>query len=161
MATPRILDQYGKPMERSLLTQPQSQSPDIGWLHRNWENHPASGLTPQSLSAVLFHAESGDLMAQCDLFRDILDRDAHVLSAIQTRTNALTRLEWEIAEPRQASAAEKKATAYANELFQDLDLEQLVRDLADGISMGLMNSKCPIPSPKSKSWKKPVKMLLF
>jgi phage gp29-like protein len=136
MATPRILDQHGNPLDRSILTQPQSQAPDIGWLHRNWENHPASGLTPKSLSAVLFHAESGDLMAQCDLFRDILDRDAHVLSAIQTRTNALTSLEWEIVEPRRATSAEKEATAYVNELFQDLDMEQLVRDLADGISMG-------------------------
>lgn len=133
MAT--ILDQTGKPIERSVLRAPQTAR--LAHLNGEFALHPARGLTPQRLYAILENAERGDLTGQCDLFEDMEDRDAHILCEIGKRKRALLGLEWDIVAPRNASAAEKQAAGYAKELIQDVpDLEDLLLDMGDAIGKG-------------------------
>lgn len=131
----KILDQYGNPIERSRLGEPQTSK--VGGLHREFAGHPARGLTPPKLAAILEAAEQGDLAAQCDLFDDMEERDGHILAEMSKRKRSLLTLDWDVAPPRNASAAEENDAAYARELLQDLpDFEDLMLDLLDAIGKG-------------------------
>lgn len=133
MAT--ILDQTGKPIDRGVLR--EAQTARLASLHGEFALHPARGLTPQRLYAILEGAERNDLTAQCDLFEDMEDRDTHILCEIGKRKRSLLGLEWDILPPRNASAEEKKAAAYAKELVQDIpDFEDLLLDMGDAIGKG-------------------------
>lgn len=130
-----LLDLNGNPIQSSQLREPQTSK--LASLHSEVANHHSRGLTPAKLARILEDAEQGNLQAQHELFIDMEDRDAHLLSEIGKRKRALLTLEWDIVPPRNASAAEKAAAAYAKELIQDMpDLEDLVFDLMDAVGHG-------------------------
>lgn len=127
-----IIDQYGRPIEQAALREPQTAK--VAGLHREFALHPAKGLTPVRLAQILEQAEQGDLLSQCDLFEDMEERDGHILAEMGKRKRALLTLDWDIVPPRNATAAEKDAAAYARELLQDMpDMEDLILDVADAI----------------------------
>lgn len=64
----RLLDQYGQPIQRAVLA--EEQTARIGWVTREFAEHPSRGLTPARLHWVLEEAEQGVLSAQADLFTD-------------------------------------------------------------------------------------------
>lgn len=132
---PTLVDHTGKPIDRGVLREPQTAR--LASLQGEFALHPARGLTPQRLYAILEGAERNDLTAQCDLFEDMEDRDTHILCEIGKRKRSLLGLEWDVVPPRNPSAAEKKAAAYAKELLQDIaDFEDILLDMGDAIGKG-------------------------
>ncbi|MEW5904806.1 MAG: DUF935 family protein [Pseudomonadota bacterium] len=115
MVAPQILDQYGKPIKRSELAEPQTSK--LAQLHREFASHPARGLTPARLARILEDAEQGDIRAQHDLFLDMEDKDAHIFAEMGKRKRALLTVDWDIVPPRNASATERKL---AGTLTRDL-----------------------------------------
>lgn len=135
MVTSAILDQYGKPIKRAELTEPQTSK--LAQLHREFSGHPSRGLTPLKLARILDAAEMGDIAAQHDLFLDMEEKDAHIYAEIGKRKRALLTVDWDITPPRGASAAEKKLAGYAKELLQDVpNFEDVILDALDGIGHG-------------------------
>lgn len=126
-----ILDQRGEPIKSVELTEPQTAR--LGTLHQEFALHPTRGLTPGKLATILEQAEQGDLIAQCDLFEDMEEKDAHIYAEMSKRKRALQTLEWDVVAPRNASKQEENAAALAKELLQDLELEDVVFDMADAI----------------------------
>lgn len=108
----------------------------VGWLHREFSEHPSKGLTPATLYQILIDAERGNLRRQHELFADMEEKDAQIASDLGKRKLALCKLEWQIVPPEGASRIEKKAAAQAGEVFAALEVEDLVVDLADGIGHG-------------------------
>lgn len=130
-----ILDQAGRPIETARLTEPQTAR--IASLQQSIAGHPAKGLTPLKLAAILESAEAGDVTAQFDLFEDMEERDAHLYSELDKRKRALLTLDWDVLAPRDASAGEKAAAAYAAELVHSVpDIEDVILDAADAIGKG-------------------------
>lgn len=130
-----ILDQFGQPIQRQLLNEPQTSR--VASLHQEFASHPVRGLTPSKLAAILEAAERGDLMAQADLGEDMEEKDGHIHAELGKRKRALLTLPWEIVPPRNASTQEKKDAAYAQEVIRDLpDFEDLLFDLLDAIGKG-------------------------
>ncbi len=131
----RILDQHGNPIEIGKLR--ESQTAKVGSLHGTFAGHPSRGLTPPRLARILESAEQGDVIAQHDLFLDMEEKDGHIFAEMSKRKRALLTLDWSIEPPRNASAAEKKQAAYAEEVIRDLDnLEDLLLDMLDAIGHG-------------------------
>jgi phage gp29-like protein len=129
-----IVDIHGKPLQQNTLQ--ISQTSRIAQLHGEFANHPSNGLTPPRLASILKSAEAGDIRAQCELFQDMEEKDAHLLAEIGKRRRALTTVDWEVIPPRDASAAERAADGL-NEVLQDLpDFEDLLFDLFDAIGKG-------------------------
>lgn len=127
-----ILDQYGNPIKREQLTEPQTAR--VGALHSEFDAHPVRGLTPSKLAGILELAEQGDLVAQADLFEDMEEKDGHILAEMGKRKRALLTIDWDIVPPRNASKQEEDAAAYAKEIMQDYaDFEDLLLDLLDAI----------------------------
>lgn len=131
----KILDQYGKPIERAVLAEPQTSR--LAWVRQEFADHPARGLTPASLHRILDAAERGDLAAQADVFLDMEERDAHIFSEMSKRKRALLTLDWSVVPPRGASRAEVNQAAQVQEWLQEIpDFEDLVLDALDGIGHG-------------------------
>lgn len=132
----QIVDQYGQAFSAAeILAEPQTAR--LAQLQREVAGHPARGLTPQRLNDVLQDAEQGNLIAQHELFADMEERDAHLFAELSKRKRAVTKLDWDVVAPRNASKAEQDLTAFVKELLQDMpDFEDMLFDLLDGISHG-------------------------
>lgn len=130
-----IVDIHGQPFEQQTLREQQTSR--LGQLHEEFADHPSSGLTPPRLASILKAAEQGDIKAQCELFQDMEEKDAHLLAEIGKRRRALTTVDWSVVPPRNASAAEQAEAEWLNEVLQDLpDFEELLFDLLDAIGKG-------------------------
>lgn len=131
-----ILDQFGNPIQ-SPEKRDESQTAKIGVLNREFDQHPVRGLTPQKLTRILEAAEQGDIQAQCDLFEDIEERDAHVYSEIGKRRRSVITLDWSVVPARNASKDEQADAAWAEEVLRDMpDLAEVMLDLLDAIGKG-------------------------
>ncbi|MBI2313574.1 MAG: DUF935 domain-containing protein [Betaproteobacteria bacterium] len=127
---PQIIDQYGRPIERAVLAEPQSAK--LARLRLEYATHPSRGLTPQRLAAILEGAEAGELSAQADLFADMEEKDGHILAEMGKRKRALLTLPWDVVPPASASAAEKKLAEEVKEwLAARTDFDDLLFDLMD------------------------------
>lgn len=130
-----ILDKNGKPFRSEALAEPQTSK--LGWVTREWAEHPSRGLTPQKLNTILLRAEQGDLSAQADLGLDMEEKDGHIHAELSKRKRALLTLDWTINAPRNASAEEKKQADQIREWFTDMpNFEDLLLDCLDGIGHG-------------------------
>lgn len=130
-----ILDARGNPIERKALNEPQTAK--MASLHQEFADHPARGITPQKLHALLTSAEQGDLTAQSDLFDDMEERDSHIFAEMGKRKRALLTLEWRVEAPPDASAAEKSQAEFAQaRLTMMADLEDVILDALTAIGHG-------------------------
>ncbi len=132
-----IVDQYGRPFQGKALQEPQTGAARLAHVHKQIQGHPARGLTPARLNAILQDAEGGDITAQHELFADMEERDAHLFAELSKRRRSVAKLEWDIVPPRNASKQEQDVTAYAKEAIGDMpDLEDLLFDALDGVAHG-------------------------
>lgn len=130
-----IVDIHGRPFEQSTLREQQTSR--LGQLQQEFAEHPSNGLTPPKLAGILRAAEQGDIKAQCELFQDMEEKDAHLLAEIGKRRRALTTVDWTVVPPRNPSSAEQAEADWLNEVLQDLpDFEDLLFDMLDAIGKG-------------------------
>ncbi len=130
-----IVDIHGNPITIEERNEPQTSR--VAALHREFDTHPVRGLTPTKLARILEQAEQGDILAQCDLFEDMEERDGHVLCEMGKRKRSITTLDWNIVPPRNASAKEKADAAWAEEVIRDMaEIDEMMIDLLDAIGKG-------------------------
>lgn len=132
----KIVDQYGRPIDRVVLDEPQTAR--IAALQNQYLTPMLGGLTPARLARTLQEADQGNLLEQQRLFADMEERDIHMRSEMDKRKNAIVGLDWDIVEPRNASAAEKKATDWLRETLQDAvdPIEDLLLASMEGVGHG-------------------------
>ena len=132
----KILDQYGNPLDRQVLAEPQTAR--VVALANTYIESQLGGLTPSRAASILAQADNGDIVAQHRLFDDILDRDAHVLCEFDKRRMAPTTLDWSIEPPADASTAEKKAAAWVDDVLKNAvdDLEDVLSTMMDAAGHG-------------------------
>lgn len=147
-----IVDQFGKPVNASVLREPQTAR--IAALQNEYLTGTLDGLTPSRLAATLRAADNGDLIAQHRLFADMEERDAHLYAEMSKRKLALLTLDWHIEPPRNATAAEKAHAEWVEEVLKDSPdpFEDLVLALMDGIGHGF--------SPVEIEWRREGKEML-
>ncbi|MEJ1358328.1 MAG: DUF935 domain-containing protein [Candidatus Sedimenticola sp. (ex Thyasira tokunagai)] len=134
----QLKDWLGRSAKRNQLDEDQSSR--IGWVGKEFENHPTRGLTPSRLASILANAEQGDLIAQLDLYEDMEEKDAHIFTELSKRKRVLQGLDWNIVPPRNATPQEEKVADQVAEWFEDLDnFEDIIFDMADGIGKGFSN----------------------
>ena len=131
----QIIDQFGRPIERAALSEPQTAR--LGHLSQEFATHPSRGLTPSKLARILEAAEQGDMTAQHDLFLDMEEKDGHIFAEMSKRKRALLTLDWDVKPPRNASKKEEDDAAYAREFLLDIpNFEDVLLDAMDGIGHG-------------------------
>ena len=131
-----ILDQYGKPIDRGVLREPQTSA--IRTLENQYLTPMLSGLSPARLAATLRAADNGDLVGQHRLFADMEERDPHLSAEMSKRKMALLNVDWDIVPSRNATAAEKASAEWVKEVIKDGvdDFEDLILACMDGVGHG-------------------------
>jgi phage gp29-like protein len=130
-----ILDLNGNPIDLGQLAEPQTAG--TAWLHREWDTHPARGLTPAALAALLLNAEQGDWLGQLDLADDIEERDGHCFAELSKRKGSIAALEWDVVAPDRATATEKAWADQLREWMRELpDFEDVLLEMMDGVLKG-------------------------
>jgi len=92
MATSRIVDQFGRPIEYDKLTE-ELAAPRLASIRSTWHPSVASGLTPTRLASLLQAAADGDARDYLTLAEEMEERDLHYASVLGTRKLALASLE--------------------------------------------------------------------
>ena len=78
MKRPSLLDQYGRPVRRGVLTE-EVGGATLGGVRSPMSGYPADGLNPQRLAAILRAADMGDPVRYMELAETIEERDLHLL----------------------------------------------------------------------------------
>jgi phage gp29-like protein len=132
-----LTDWFGRETPVNPPALEQSQTSTITTTTMLWAGHPARGLAPAQLAAILEAAERGDLTQQAELADDMEERDAHLFCELQKRKQAVLSLAWDIIAPRNASADEERATAELKDWVETIpDLEDVLKDMLDAILKG-------------------------
>ena len=134
-----LLDHNGKPFPEKKLEEMQTSDKALyGALPKVFDT--LKSITPQRVAALFKSAEEGDLVGQHALFSEMEEKDAHLFTEISKRKRAVLAIEWQVSEPENASAAEKKAAKDVQAMLKNLmDFEDLCFDLLDGIGHGFAN----------------------
>lgn len=132
----KILDQFGNPIALSAIAEPQTSR--VSALANTYIESQLGGLTPARAARILQAADQGDILAQHQLFDDMLDRDAHLECEFGKRKGALLTLDWSIEPPSNPTAAEKTLAAWVEEILRDVvdDLEDVILSMMDAVGHG-------------------------
>jgi phage gp29-like protein len=136
---PQILDAYGQPIDLSAIRQPQTEQLSmVRSLHNELDEHPARGLTPSSIHAIMRAAEQGQMLRQVELADDMEERDTQIYSELAKRKNGILKLDWTIAAPDDASAGELKMAEQVEEWIDALPnfKRSVMFNMLDGILKG-------------------------
>ncbi|MBN7785146.1 DUF935 domain-containing protein [Ponticoccus gilvus] len=90
-----LVDQFGRPMQRvaeGKLLERQAVA-SLGSVRQVFSGHPADGLTPPRLAAILRAAEMGDATAYLELAEQMEEKDLHYSAVLGVRKRAIRSLE--------------------------------------------------------------------
>ncbi|CQR43711.1 conserved hypothetical protein [Thiomonas sp. CB3] len=132
-----LVDTQGNPLPSSIRPQREPQTASVGLIPRPLGNHPANGLTPARLASLLAEADGGWLQAQAALAADMQERDAHLFAELSKRRRALLTANWSLIAPEGVGASVRKQIASLEARIRgELDVQNIILDLADGILKG-------------------------
>lgn len=120
---------------------PEMRKVAVAPIYSKFSSYPSHGLTPQRLAAIFREADEGDVYRQMELFEEMEEHDPHLYAQLQTRKNAVTGLDWEIApasdDPQDGAVAE----FVREQLGSIKNLEDIFLDLLDAIGKGISVSE--------------------
>lgn len=129
-------NQITKLFDKSQLERIQTENRSMTAFGAEFE-HPAIGLTPLKIHALLTQAEAGDISAMLALFEDMEERDLHLLAEMSKRKRTVAKLDWSIKAPKNADANEQKYTEVISELIGIIEnFEYIITDSLDAIGKG-------------------------
>ena len=77
----------------ALSEQQTASEARVGFIKREFSEHPSKGLTPARLYQILESAEQGDLKAQHELFDDMEEKDPQIAADLGKRRLLAAELE--------------------------------------------------------------------
>lgn len=131
---PRLVDQFGNPIDTTRLTREEA-APSLTGVRTILSDHPSRGLTPQRLSAILLEAEEGDATRYLELAEDIEEKDLNYLAQLGTRKRAIAQLQVTVEAASDHADDVRNADRVREALRRD-DLEDVLIDILDAIGKG-------------------------
>lgn len=92
MKSPTLLDQFGKPVRRAVLTE-EIAGATIGGVRSPISGYAGDGLTPSRLASILREADAGNAIRYLELAETIEERDPHYLGVLGTRRRSVSQIE--------------------------------------------------------------------
>ncbi|WP_439596470.1 DUF935 domain-containing protein [Falsiroseomonas sp.] len=132
-----VLDQFGKPITSRTIRELRGEvaTPTLAGVRPVIANHPADGMTPSRLAAVLRAAAQGEGLAYLELAEDIEERDLHYGAVLGTRKRQVSQLPLTV----EAASDDPEHIRHADFLREWLAtgvLEASLLDLLDGVGKG-------------------------
>lgn len=132
-----LLDQFGRPMQRvptsELLVREAVAT--IGSVRQVHGGHPADGLTPQRLAAILREAEVGDATAYLELAEQMEEKDLHYAAVLGVRKRAIRSLELQV-DPSDDSTAADEAADMVRRALNSGAVKSCLIDVLDALGKG-------------------------
>src|SRR4051812_31798310 len=90
-----LVDQYGQPIKRELLTT-EIAGPTITGVRSPIAGYPGDGLNPVRLANILRDADAGNPLRFFELAETIEERDAHYAGILGTRKRSVAQLDVQV-----------------------------------------------------------------
>lgn len=154
---PKLLDQYGNPIDTALL-KTEMATPTLTGVRSVLSAHPTVGLTPQRLALLLRGAEGGNPAAYLELAEEMEEKYLHYLSVLNTRKRAVLGLEITVEAADDSAAAQAQADLVREAVPV---IESALFDIMDAVGKGF--SQCEILwdtsekqwMPRELAWRDP------
>lgn len=132
-----ILDQFGRPMVQAAAAQllERQAVASFGSVRSIQSGHPAEGLTPTRLAAILREAEQGDASAYLDLGEQMEEKDLHYAAVLGVRKRAIRSLEVQV-DPGDDSDAAADLAHVTREALISAPVRTALIDLMDALGKG-------------------------
>ena len=106
-----LVDQFGRPLQRPPVAQllERQAVASLGSVRQVQSGHPADGLTPARLAALLREAETGDATSYLELAEQMEERDLHYAAVLGVRKRAIRSLDIQVSPGDQTAAAAELA----------------------------------------------------
>ena len=132
---PTLYDHRGRPIERRALREERTP-PSITGVRNILTSHPAAGITPERLAALLRTAETpGGADRYLELAEEMEERDLHYLGVLQTRKRQVAQIGVTI-EPADDSAEAEADAELVRGFFERDDIDDELFDILDSIGKG-------------------------
>ena len=136
---PALVDHLGRPIDLGRLKEEHS-GPSVSGVRSVVSAHPAQGLTPDRLAAILREAENGSPMRYLELAEEMEEKDLHYLGVLGTRKRAVSQLEITVKASSQ-DAIDQKAATMVREWLDREELETELFDIFDAIGKGFSHTE--------------------
>ena len=129
-----IYDHLGNPVRTSDLKR-ELAGPTISGVRSILSEHPAQGLTPGRLGALLRQAEVGDARDYLELAEEMEEKNLHYLAVLGTRKRQTAQLDVRV-EPVDDSAEAKRDADLVKDWVDSEPLEDELIEVLDAIGKG-------------------------
>ena len=129
-----ILDQYGNPVRTSDLGR-EFAGPTVSGVRSILSEHPAQGLTPGRLGALLREAEQGDSRSYLELAEEMEEKNLHYLAVLGTRKRQVAQLDVRVVPADDGAEAARDADLVRDWLASE-PLEDELIDVLDALGKG-------------------------
>lgn len=149
----RLFDMFGRllrPATRAELLEDQS-GPRMGTVRTFESGHPATGLTPPRLAAILRAAEMGDATAYLEMAEEMEEKDLHYSAVLGVRKRAVRALDL-IVEPGDDTRAATEAADLVRSTLQGPAIRESLIDVMDAVGKGFSVSEI-VWDMTGKSWR--------
>lgn len=133
--TSTILDQYGQPIQREILTKEIAAPSTTGW-RSPITGYPGDGLNPARLANILRAADAGDPLRYFELAETIEERDLHYVGVLGTRKRQVSQLEITV-EAAEDTPDAKAHAAYIDGILKRETIQAELFDLLDAVGKGI------------------------
>ena len=138
-----------RPVNKAALTQ-EVAGPVMMGVRSIVSGHPASGLTPHRLGAILRGAEDGDPIAYLELAEQMEELDLHYRSVLGTRKFAVTQTPITV-EPASDSADDQANADLITDWLKRDELQLELFDIQDAVGKGFSITEI-IWETSAKQW---------
>ena len=135
MTVPALVDQYGQPLRRELLTRDVAV-PTIAGVRSPIAGYPANGLNPTRLANILLEADQGDPQQYLELAELIEERDLHYAGVLGTRKRSVAQIDITVEAASDAPEDLRRADMVRTWLKRD-ELADEIFDMLDAIGKGV------------------------
>lgn len=132
-----LLDQYGKPLRRPAQRDLQDElsGPAMGSVRQIASGHPADGLRPERLAAILRNAETNDPTDFLQMAEQMEEKDLHYAAVLGVRKRAVRKLEIMV-EPGDETAAAQDAAELVRQQLNTAAFRTSLIDIMDAVGKG-------------------------
>ena len=134
MKQPLLVDAYGRPLERSTLTE-EVMAATLGGVRSPISGYPGDGLNPMRLASILREADRGDPVRYMELAETTEERDLHYVGVLGTRRRSVAQLPFTVDPGDDSAEAERHAQHLRDWLKRD-ELQTDLFDVLDCIGKG-------------------------
>jgi len=132
-----LVDLNGAPLKappKASLVE-ETGGPMMGGVRQIQSGHPADGLTPHRLGALLREAETGDATSYLELAEQMEEKDLHYAAVLGVRKRAIRRLKVVVESGAEDDASEKAAELVRAAMGSSAIMDDMI-DMLDALGKG-------------------------